>query len=398
MVAFSLLSETQDSFNNLQFIDTNFKEVDSSLLSKSDDSKSGQLIYGRIKSGLKNKNRSIFVSLLVISILIPTSVVNAGFYSFVMEKFFSDSSAVFYSRGNTDNSQSMELLKAAINPNPNPPKGGGGITIVDGVALVSDGGLLLYDETSNSTVSQSGEISVYVVRAGDSLSQIAEMFNVTVNTIRWTNDIGRNGNIQIGQTLVILPVSGVRYIVKDGDTVSSIAKKYDGDQDEIIEFNNLNGIELTIGEEIIIPHGIFIEAPVKTTAKYASSPAQGTNGPAYVGYYMRPVNGGIKTQGLHGYNAIDIGAAYGTPILASAAGEVVVSKYLDGNPWFGGYGNYIVLKHSNGTQTVYAHLSQNLVQRGWNVQQGQVIGYMGSTGRSTGNHVHFEIRGAQNPF
>ena len=354
-----------------------------------------QLIYKRIKSSLKIKNRFIFVYILLAITLLPTSAVHAGFYSFVKDKLFSDSTILFYVNGNNDNSQSMALLQAAVNPNPNPPKGGGGITIVGGVALASDSGVASSNSFDN-TISQNGQISVYVVRPGDSLSQIAEMFGVTVNTIRWTNDIGRNGNIQIGQTLVILPVSGVRYTVKDGDTISSIAKKYDGDQAEILEYNDLEADTLSVGDEIIIPHGILSEAPVATKVTYSAP--QGTNGPAYVGYYMRPVNGGIKTQGLHGYNAIDIGASYGTPILASAAGEVIVSKYLDGNPWFGGYGNYIVVKHPNGTQTVYAHLSQTLVQRGWNVQQGQVIGYMGSTGRSTGNHLHFEIRGAQNPF
>ena len=91
-------------------------------------------------------------------------------------------------------------------------------------------------------------------------------------------------------------------------------------------------------------------------------------------------------------------STYGTPILASASGEVILSKYAEGNPWFGGYGNYIVVEHNNDTQTVYAHLSSNLVKRGWNIVQGQVIGYMGSTGRSTGPHLHFEIRGAVNPF
>ena len=310
----------------------------------------------------------------------------------------SGSYTMFYVSGNGDNSQSMDLLQAAVNSDPNYSKGGGGITVVDGVALISDHGPAAASGSyGDDTYTQSGEISVYVVRKGDSLSQIAEMFNVTSDTIRWTNDINGGGDIQIGQVLVILPVTGITYTILDGDTISSIAKEFKGDKDEILEFNGLEASSLSVGDEIIIPHGVLIETQTNSATKYAA-PLKGSGGPAYAGYYLRPVNGGVKTQGLHGYNAVDIGAPYGTPILASASGEVIFSKYAEGNPWFGGYGNYIVLKHNNGTQTVYAHLSSNLVKRGWNVVQGQVIGYMGSTGRSTGNHIHFEIRGAQNPF
>ena len=91
---------------------------------------------------------------------------------------------------------------------------------------------------------------------------------------------------------------------------------------------------------------------------------------------------------------MDLAAPTGTPILASAIGEVIISR----TGWNGGYGNYVVIAHSNGTQTVYAHNSSNIVYAGQTVVQGQVIGYVGSTGRSTGAHLHFEVRGAKNPF
>ena len=102
-----------------------------------------------------------------------------------------------------------------------------------------------------------------------------------------------------------------------------------------------------------------------------------------------------KTQGLHGYNGVDIGAPNGTPIIAAAGGSVVVSR---NSGWNGGYGNYIVIKHENGTQTLYAHMSEIVVVSGQSIVQGQVVGSVGSTGKSTGSHLHFEVRGAKNPF
>jgi murein DD-endopeptidase MepM/ murein hydrolase activator NlpD len=110
---------------------------------------------------------------------------------------------------------------------------------------------------------------------------------------------------------------------------------------------------------------------------------------------MRPIVGGRKTQGLHGHNGIDLGAYYGAPILASAEGDVIISATSGYN---GGYGRYIVISHTNGTQTLYGHLSANIVSAGDHVTQGQVIGAMGSSGKSTGTHLHFEVRGAKNPF
>ena len=295
------------------------------------------------------------------------------------------------------NSQNMELLQAAINTDPNPSKGGGGITIVELNALLPEQG---FRGTGGIEVlgPKSDQISVYVVRSGDSVSQIAKMFGVSVKTIMWANDLNSKGAIQPGQTLVVLPVTGVRHSVQKNETLASIAKKYDADIEEIMDFNGFEKDHiLVVDDTIIVPGGeMQIEAPTSVARAYVVAPTGSTQ---QVGYYIRPVSGGVKTQGIHGYNAVDIASAYGTPILASANGEVILSKYATGNPWFGGYGNYIVIQHSNGAQTVYAHLSDNLVKRGWKVVQGQVIGYMGSTGRSTGTHIHFEIRNdIRNPF
>lgn len=263
----------------------------------------------------------------------------------------------------------------------------GGTIIVDNSAL----------DTENSSKSlstdykpTSDQISIYVVREGDTLSQIAKMFNVTVNTIKWNNDIKSN-TVRPGDTLVILPITGIRHTVKKGDTVASIAKFYKGDKDEIMAYNEIGPGALAVGSVIIVPDGEI--TPVTSGSVGAGTKATGLK--EYVGYYLRPVAGGKKTQGIHGYNGIDIASSLSTPIMASADGEVIVSR---NSGWNGGYGSYVVLKHGNGTQTLYAHLSGTSVSVGASVKQGEIIGYMGRTGKATGIHLHFEIRGAKNPF
>jgi LysM repeat protein len=281
----------------------------------------------------------------------------------------------------------LPILSALQNPNPQGYRGGAEV-VVNEDTLVSSGPV--GKDVIIAARGGLGEISVYTVREGDTLSHIAEMYGVTANTILWANDLPRATAIQAGQTLVILPVAGVQHVVKKGDTLAALAKKYDGDLEEIMAYNQItSNTELVIGETIVIPGGVIsIPSTVATPTKIAGSSSSG-------GWLTHPIPGGIKTQGIHGYNAVDFGASLGTAIRAAGAGEVIVSR---SSGWNGGYGQYIVIRHKNGAQTLYAHLSRNDVGVGTYVSQGQVIGASGNTGRSTGPHLHFEVRGAGNPF
>ena len=328
-------------------------------------------------------------------VLILARPVSASFLSFVgLNDVFDQTSSpsdpsTLLSVGN---SQTMPLLEPLIGPDSNARRGGGDTTVVDGGALLPDSG-------PSGTMSDikdlppADQVSVYVVRSGDTLSEVARMFQVSVNTIVWANDLPRATAIREGQVLVILPISGIRHTIVKGETLKSIAKKYQGDASEIAQYNGLDSnATLIVGETLIVPDGE--ETPPPPASGRQPHPIRG-GGPSYAGYYIRPIKGGVRTQGIHGYNGVDLANLTGTPIYASAGGTVIVSKE---SGWNGGYAKYIVIQHDNNTQTLYAHNNDNIVARGQKVVQGQVIGYVGSTGNSTGPHVHFEIRGAKNPF
>lgn len=281
------------------------------------------------------------------------------------------------------NSQTMDLLEGYLNINP-VGIGGPVIAIVDGTALSSEDEAGTFVDLGKSG---SGQISVYTVKEGDNISEIAELFGVSANTIRWANNLKSN-TLKIGQELVILPISGVRHTVKSGDTLQSLSKKYKADFDEMLSYNGLTAdSKIVVGDEIIIPGGVMNV----TTSSVARSNIK----TASAGYYVRPIAGGRKSQGIHGYNGVDIAASVGTPIVASASGTVIIARTSGYN---GGYGLYVAIKHANGTQTLYGHMSRVNVSVGQKVSQGEVIGAVGNTGRSTGPHIHFEVRGAKNPF
>lgn len=274
------------------------------------------------------------------------------------------------------------------------------------IALIIVISLIPLSRVNAQEGSASDKITTYIVQKGDTLSEIAEKFDITTNTILWANDLQKDSKIKIGQELVILPVSGVQYTVKSGDAVESIARRFKADKQEIIDHNNLgNNSLIKIGDVLVIPgvatHIIATNAPankssntVTKTVSASVTAVKDVSQKVAAVLFAKPVEAATKTQGIHGNNAVDLAASEDTPILAAADGEVAISQ--DG--WNGGYGTYVVINHSNGTQTLYAHNSENLVSVGEKVTQGQIIAYMGSTGKSTGDHVHFEVRGSKNPF
>lgn len=360
------------------------------------------------KSSVSNSKfaKRLFVyglSISIFTLLITTSftpkTANAGFFSLISNIGGDSVSAKSIDNTNKTNSQNMPILEAAVSSDPNPTKSNGSGILAYGNALSAEIG-------PQGTVSDvenkvSGEISIYTVREGDTLLKVAQMFDVSINTIVWANELTRNSVLKEGQTLVILPISGIKYTVKKGDTIKGIVYQYKANLEEVLQYNDLTiSSTLTPGSTIIIPDA---EPTISAVPKIAqkrtiskSNVAHDTNGPFYPGYFIRPVDVGLKSQGLHGYNAVDLAAPVGTPIHASAAGTVIAS--ISNGGWNGGYGNFVIISHDNGSQTLYAHTLKNYVSVGEKVTQGEMIAKIGMTGKTTGPHVHFEIRGAKNPF
>lgn len=257
----------------------------------------------------------------------------------------------------------------------------------------------------------SDEAGVYVIRKGDSLTQIADMFGVSVNTILLANGMKKGQKLAPGDVLLILPISGIEYTVKNRDTLKSVAKAHKTDVSDIALYNGLStNAKLAVGYKLMIPGADYMsdEGGDKPAPNLDSSIAKDKNYYATLSlqnlfrYFVNPVPVGRKTQGLHGpgRRGIDIGAPTGTEIYASADGRVLAVKTgckVGQSRCGGGYGNMVLVEHPNGTKTLYAHMSKVGTTSSAQVAQGAVIGYVGNTGKSTGPHVHFEVFNAKNP-
>lgn len=251
------------------------------------------------------------------------------------------------------------------------------------------------DTHTDISIKPRSEIEDYKVKSGDTLSSIAQEKGISTDTIKWANDLTDDA-IKPGQILKILPVTGVAYTVKTGDTLESVAKKFSAEQQAILDFpfNDIpDDFALKAGQSLIIPDGVPPET--KTPPKARPQPqylAQGPSSPAFSApggaEFIWPTNG-VLTQYFSWYHpGIDI-ANRGAPGVAAAdGGTVIVAGWPDNT----GYGNRVVIDHGNGYTSLYAHLSNIYVSAGQTVSRGQLIGQMGSTGRSTGTHTHLEIR------
>ena len=239
-----------------------------------------------------------------------------------------------------------------------------------------------------------GEISEYRVVPGDTISSIAQKFGVSIDTILWENNLKSVEAIKPKQILRILPITGVRHQVKRGETIYSIAKYYGVNAQNIIDypfntFSNDETFALTSGQELIVPEGVE-PSQVFTGIREIARTVAPIPGVVGEGKFIWPTNGMITQKSSWYHPAVDIANHSNPPVVAAATGTVVTAGWNGG-----GYGNYVIIDHGNGYSTLYGHLLNNsiAVKVGDKVNQGQRIGTMGNTGRSTGTHLHFEIKG-----
>lgn len=237
------------------------------------------------------------------------------------------------------------------------------------------------------------EIEDYLVRDGDTLSSIAKAKGLSIDTIKWANNL-KSDSIKPGQTLKILPVTGISYTVKSGDTVQSVAKKYSAEAQAIVDFpfNDVpDDFKLRVGQVLIVPDGSPPEVAAPKPKVQPQFLAQGPASPAFQApfgaQFIWPAGGSITQYYAWYHPGIDVANRGAPGIAASDGGTVVVAGWPDSY----GYGNRVVVDHGNGYRSLYAHLSNIYVSVGDKVSRGQLVGQMGTTGRSTGVHLHLEI-------
>jgi murein DD-endopeptidase MepM/ murein hydrolase activator NlpD len=250
----------------------------------------------------------------------------------------------------------------------------------------------------------------YTIEEGDSIFSIAKKFDLQPESVIWANDDYFHGNptvtLSIGDVLNIPPTNGVLYTWKDGDTLKKVAYDYKSTIQKIIAWpaNDLDAADPVIpaGALIMIPDGStvineWIEEVAYTPRSGVTQRITGPGGcDVTTGYgavgstvFIWPSSqhavSGWDFSGFH--KGIDIASYVGDPVWASDNGTVVYAGWNDT-----GYGYMVMIDHNNGYQSLYAHLSAVFVTCGQNIYQGTVIGSGGSTGNSTGPHLHFEIR------
>lgn len=251
-------------------------------------------------------------------------------------------------------------------------------------------------ESNNSepkVIAKRTKVETYTVAKGDTISTIAQNFGINVSTILWENNLSAYSVIRPGDKLDILPYNGIRHKIARGETLSYIANKYDVSAKEVATANGITtDSTLSLGQSLMIPNGKKPAYVAPKTTKVKTYEAIKTivkapNANPVAGNKMQwPTVGHRITQYFNWrHNGLDIANKVGTPLYAADAGTVEIAG------WGTGYGNEVLINHGGGKKTRYGHASKLFVKVGDKVKKGQTIAAMGSTGWSTGPHVHFEV-------
>ena len=242
--------------------------------------------------------------------------------------------------------------------------------------------------TTDISTKSRDKIMDYTVVDGDTLASIAQKFGISKETIEWQNDL-TSETIKVGQVLQVLPVDGVSHRVAKGDTVNSIAKRYDANSQAIVDFPfntfaNDETFELAVGQTVIVPDGVKPKEHSAAPRIRKITPDAGTV--VASGQFVWPTGGTITQYFSWYHQGIDIANRAAPNVVAADSGTVIYSGCIST-----GYGCHVIIDHGNGYRTLYAHLQAIYVTLGQGINRGVALGRMGSTGRSTGTHTHFEV-------
>jgi len=222
----------------------------------------------------------------------------------------------------------------------------------------------------------------YRVQRGDSVSTIAAAFSVSMDAIIASNGITNARALREGETLRIPNMDGIPHTVRSGDTLSGISQSFGVPLEAILDANDIQSDVIHPGATLFIPGARMNRDELRMALgdRLFNHPVRGARLTSPFGWRNDPFTG-VRRH----HSAIDLAAPLGTPILAAKDGQVSVVGYDRV------FGNFIIMTHAGNFQTLYAHLHTVTVQRGAQVRQGARIGTVGSTGLSTGPHLHFAI-------
>ncbi len=308
----------------------------------------------------------------------------------LIEEFYSEESiSLSAKQGYLDNTTVLKTQPQAMMTAPDE------VALEEEVVSITRGGeaLIKPEIASTKKIKRTRtEIVYHIVKPGDSVSTIAAEYEISVNTILWENNLSAYSLIRPGQKFTILPTTGITHKVVKGDNLSKISKKYGIEEAKITEANKItDNSKLAVGEKLIIPGGRKASYSARTSSRYTgisaivdmvrppgATPSSNKMNWPTVGYR-------ITQYYSWRHRGVDIANKKGTAVYAADAGTV------ESTGWTSGYGNTVIINHGGGKKTRYAHLSKFYVKKGQKVGKGDSIAAMGSTGWSTGSHLHFEI-------
>jgi murein DD-endopeptidase MepM/ murein hydrolase activator NlpD len=287
--------------------------------------------------------------------------------------------------------QLVSWLPSASSEEPAPAEEAASAPLPVSAAVPVNDGYIIREALPHTEIPQRGreEVNVHVVQGGDTIFSIADAYGIRPETIMWSNQTVENNPdlLMVGQELIIIPVDGVYHQAGESDTISGIASTYKVEPETIIDYppNHFDpdNPTLTPGEWVIVPGGTKPFIPRKIKAYEGPIPEDAAAGTGSFGW---PASGQLTQAYWGGHRAVDIGGWKGAPVIAADSGFVSSAGWDDT-----GYGRVVVIDHQNGYQTLYAHLQVYYVEAGDSVAKGEQIATMGSTGNSTGPHLHFEI-------
>ncbi|TXJ36167.1 M23 family metallopeptidase [Brachyspira aalborgi] len=329
----------------------------------------------------KNK---IFLSVLVIAFIILFNlsifaIKNKSNNNFYFNKKFDNSDKTYKKILSEMNPETNDIIENYLPKIPQITS----IANIDG--KVSE---IFYDYiSSDNTLNSDGVIGVkyeeYTIGEGENLTTISRKIGVNLDTLVSVNKITNANKLKPGQKIIIPNRNGLLYTIKQNENIEEVANKYDIQLNRILAFNKIDEIsDIEIGDDIFLPGAKYtLDERIEKFGQMFSLPVTVTRISSLFGYRVHPITK-VRTK----HTGVDIPGSLNTPVYAARKGKVIFAGYS------GGYGNLVIVRHDKGYTTYYGHLNKITTKIGANVGVGVMIGRMGSTGNSTGSHLHFEVR------